>query len=427
MTVTVLLVALATVVAPAAASTPGDDPLGGGLGSDTSSDSTWTGTASGSTSGTSNGSLSGSGSAPPSDSGAGAETGAPRVGPLPAGTDGTADDATALATIPLTLDLEDSVDDATGPTADVTPPTAATGLEPPAVRTSARELVALDALATRLGEVDLDRSRGSPRVRPIPGPPVTGREPGAVTGMPLDGADAGGEAPGPGPDGGLALGVGAVTAAAASRQLTSTPTAMVGLGTTLASVAPTASRWGPLDRLLRAVAPFRYSRYDDSDPLDHEARGAVFDLVQQSPGTYLSEVSETADLPLSTVRHHARILEAEDLVTAVKVRGKRRLYPAYTEDVEVTAAMNDDATAAVLEALARLGAASVSDLAAEVGRDPSTVSHHLQRLEGDGVVVRERDGRAVVTRLSPEARAAMGSGAGEVEAAAGSVSAGGAD
>jgi DNA-binding MarR family transcriptional regulator len=73
----------------------------------------------------------------------------------------------------------------------------------------------------------------------------------------------------------------------------------------------------------------------------------------------------------------------------------------------VAAALNDYATAVVLDALSRLGGSSVSELADELERHPSTVTHHLQRLEEDGLVVREREGRAVVTRLSAQTRAAL--------------------
>jgi predicted transcriptional regulator len=155
------------------------------------------------------------------------------------------------------------------------------------------------------------------------------------------------------------------------------------------------------------LTAFRYSRYDDSDPLEHDARADVFEVVEETPGAYLSEVAEQADLPLSTARHHVRVLEREELLTGAKVRGKRRFYPAYTGDIELAAAMNDESTAVVLDALSRLGGASVSELADELGRDPSTVTHHLQRLEEDDIVVREREGRAVINRLSAEARTAL--------------------
>lgn len=207
---------------------------------------------------------------------------------------------------------------------------------------------------------------------------------------------------------GVAVGVGALAVAGVVRHGSVVPSGVAGLGSTLAAgLAPVVGRSSALDRLVRTLAPFRYSRYDDSDPLEHEARADVYEVVHGAPGAYLSKVADRADLPLSTARHHIRVLEREDLVSGAKVRGKRRFYPAYTSGIELAAALDDEATAAVIDAVARFGSASVSDLAEELDRDPSTVSHHLSRLAEDGIVVRERDGRAVNNRLSPEARTAL--------------------
>jgi DNA-binding transcriptional ArsR family regulator len=63
----------------------------------------------------------------------------------------------------------------------------------------------------------------------------------------------------------------------------------------------------------------------------------------------------------------------------------------------------------VLEALAE-SADSVSGLADRIDRDPSTVSHHLSRLEDDGLIHREREGQAVTNRLAPGVAAVFGRG-----------------
>ncbi|PSP96588.1 hypothetical protein BRC89_13625, partial [Halobacteriales archaeon QS_4_70_19] len=223
---------------------------------------------------------------------------------------------------------------------------------------------------------------------------------------------------------GAIVGLVGVVAAVAVRQSGALSGMAGSLGRSAGTMMSTAPGSDSLDRLVRTLAPFRYSRYDDSDPLEHEAREEMFAVVEESPGTYLSEIAERADIPLSTARHHIRVLEREELVSGAKVRGKRRFYPAHTDGVELAAAMNDDSTAAVIDALARLGAASVSDLADELDKDPSTVTHHVQRLEEDDVVVRERDGRAVMNKLSaaartmlnPEERTAEGPAAGEAMA-----------
>jgi predicted transcriptional regulator len=179
--------------------------------------------------------------------------------------------------------------------------------------------------------------------------------------------------------------------------------AVIHLSTTSTATTTLASeqRW-----VLRSMAGL-YSKYDDSDPLDHDARDRLHGTIDEAPGTHLSALCERADVSLSTARHHLRVLEGEGLVSSVKQRGKRRYYPADASDRELAAAMADDAAATVLETLVHTGPAPVSTLAEELDRDPSTVTHHLKRLDEDGLVVRERDGRAVVNRLAPDAADAL--------------------
>lgn len=164
---------------------------------------------------------------------------------------------------------------------------------------------------------------------------------------------------------------------------------------------------GAIDRVIRSIAPMRYSRWDDSDPLEHEGRAGVFEVIEGSPGIYLTAVSERTDVPLSTLRHHVRVLERENLIAGATVRGRRRFYPANRDDVELAAALNDEATAPIIDALARLGPTSVSALADAVERDVSTVTHHLQRLEEGGLVQRTREGREIANRLAPDVHAAL--------------------
>jgi predicted transcriptional regulator len=130
----------------------------------------------------------------------------------------------------------------------------------------------------------------------------------------------------------------------------------------------------------------------------------VHDAVAESPGANLSTVVERADANRSTVRYHLRILELEGVVERHELWGTPRVFPAGTDDVEFRAAVQEDSTRSVLEAVKQCEPASGSTIAAEVGRDASTVSHHLDRLAEVGLVDREREGRAVVNRLTPEAR-----------------------
>ncbi|RBI61502.1 hypothetical protein DMJ13_12370 [halophilic archaeon] len=194
--------------------------------------------------------------------------------------------------------------------------------------------------------------------------------------------------------------VGAAVAAGVAVHVPETAPLVADVGT--ASVGRTT----PSGRFRRLFAPFWYGGSDESDPLDHEVRAELYERVERTPGVYLSQLDDGTDVSLSTVRHHLRTLEDEGLVSSAKLRGKRRFFPD-DEDVELTAALADPATAAVLDAVARREAASVGELADDLDRDPSTVSHHLSRLADDGLVERERDGRTVVSRLTATAEAAF--------------------
>jgi DNA-binding transcriptional ArsR family regulator len=149
-----------------------------------------------------------------------------------------------------------------------------------------------------------------------------------------------------------------------------------------------------------------YSRYDDSDPLEHDTRQVIYGYVAENPGAHQERVADATGTPTSTVRYHVRILEEEDLVESERCMGKRRLYLATEADRALAAALADDAARAVVETVQRHEPASTSEVADAADRAPSTVSRHLSRLEDAGVVVRERDGMAVLARLSPEARSA---------------------
>jgi predicted transcriptional regulator len=145
-----------------------------------------------------------------------------------------------------------------------------------------------------------------------------------------------------------------------------------------------------------------YSRYDDTDPLAHATRAKLYECVEAEPGLYLSQLGRRLDVPLSTVRHHVRVLREEGHVESRTDDGRRRFYPRGTEHPELIACLRGDGPAGIVAALSREGALTVSALARELDRDPSTVSHHLDRLVAVDAVTRTKRGRTVENRLSPD-------------------------
>ena len=147
-----------------------------------------------------------------------------------------------------------------------------------------------------------------------------------------------------------------------------------------------------------------YSRYDSSDPLENAVRQRVFQAIERSPGTYPVEIAGETQISRSTIRYHTRILEEEGLITGEKIRGKQRYFPGDSDDVELLAALSDDASQAVLSAIERLEPVTVSHLAADLDRAPSTISHHLDHLTDADLVEQEREYVAVLNRLSSQTR-----------------------
>ncbi|UTF54743.1 winged helix-turn-helix transcriptional regulator [Natronosalvus rutilus] len=142
-----------------------------------------------------------------------------------------------------------------------------------------------------------------------------------------------------------------------------------------------------------------------SDPLEHDVRQDIYETVHQTSGIYIGDLRETHDLHRSTLRYHLEVLEQEELLASETVFGKIWYYPAGSDTNQLRAALTHEPTGDILEAIARLEPVSVTDLANEVDRSDSTVSHHLERLEDKGLVEQERGSTTVLSRLAPEARA----------------------
>lgn len=156
-----------------------------------------------------------------------------------------------------------------------------------------------------------------------------------------------------------------------------------------------------------------YNRWSQSSALENDTREALYERVRESPGSYLSELATEMGVSVSTVRYHARILENNHVVTVAETSGKHRLYPVGETDPTLLAALDEESTARVLHGVHKLGPVTVADLAAELGLADSTVSYHLNRLDDDELVTREREGRSVLTELRPSVEAVVDRDAGE--------------
>ena len=169
---------------------------------------------------------------------------------------------------------------------------------------------------------------------------------------------------------------------------------VVAAGVTLAAAASSAS-------LLRAprvrewfswlLTPL-YTRVARADVLEHEARSALYDLVESEPGIHLSELKREAGLPNGTMLHHLRVLERNGYVHS-RPDGRLRRYFATGAVVGFEGAPALDEQ--VFRFVTTHPAATNAQIASALHKRPTLVHYHLGRLEQRGQVKRERVGREV--------------------------------
>lgn len=163
------------------------------------------------------------------------------------------------------------------------------------------------------------------------------------------------------------------------------------------------------DWLGRFGVLFRFGREATDDALSHETRAAIHDRLTDAPGRSLTGLSEDLEVPISTLRHHLRVLEDDRMIVSRKQRGNRRYYPLGAENEALSAALEAEASAAILDSLNQRGTATVGEIADAVDRSYSTVSYHLSRLSEEGIIIQRKDGRQKLSELAPEVAAELAS------------------
>jgi len=153
------------------------------------------------------------------------------------------------------------------------------------------------------------------------------------------------------------------------------------------------------------------------DPiLEIETRRRIFEAVCKFPGIHMRELSREVHLEKNLVDYHLEYLEMNDVVRSESDGQFKRYFPLQTFEQAGAGALvsaSDKATVMMLRQpvpfrvvvlIARRGCMAHKDLAKELRKSPSTLSHHLEKLQRAGVVSPNPDGRGYV--LADEKRIA---------------------
>ena len=149
----------------------------------------------------------------------------------------------------------------------------------------------------------------------------------------------------------------------------------------------------------------------DKEILAVKTRKDLYDFVRRNPGYHLREVSRALGLSITLADYHLRFLEKHELVTSSMDGEYKRFYPRSTpgqaddrpaltdHERQVLAFLRQPVPLRVINYLMERDAATHKQILEQVPVSPSTLSHHLKKMQAAGIIdhaeVKERGYRVL--------------------------------
>jgi predicted transcriptional regulator len=136
----------------------------------------------------------------------------------------------------------------------------------------------------------------------------------------------------------------------------------------------------------------------DKEILAVKTRKDLYDFVRKNPGYHLREVSRALNLSITLADYHLRFLEKHELISSAMDGEYKRFYPRSTPgqlDVraalteaqkQVLAFLRQPVPLKVIEVLMEREAGTHKEILERVSVSPSTLSHHLRKMEAAGII-----------------------------------------
>lgn len=138
----------------------------------------------------------------------------------------------------------------------------------------------------------------------------------------------------------------------------------------------------------------------DEEILAVQSRKDLYDFVRRNPGFHLREVSRALNLSITLADYHLRFLERHELITSSMDGEYKRFYPRSTPGLadsrpaltsaerQILASLRQHVPLRVLYFLMEREDATHKQMLEQVPVSPSTLSHHLKKMQAVGIIDR---------------------------------------
>lgn len=146
---------------------------------------------------------------------------------------------------------------------------------------------------------------------------------------------------------------------------------------------------------------YRTSRH----PLDHKKRSRIYGCIRDRPGITAAEIARATGINRGTTRYHLSRLREAGLVSAVNRGGRVGYFQSGYDATSKTICchLRNDTRREIFALLLDHPGITQSEIANEIEISRSAAAWHLQRLDADGCIASDRDGRAVRYALTDDA------------------------
>lgn len=157
----------------------------------------------------------------------------------------------------------------------------------------------------------------------------------------------------------------------------------------------------------------------DEEILAVKTRKDLYEFVRRNPGYHLREVSRALSLSITLADYHLRFLEKHEMITSTMDGEYKRYYPrstpgqadvrpALTElERQILAFLRQPVPVRVINFLMEREAATHKQILKRVPVSPSTLSHHLKKMQAAGIVDRVELGERGYRVVQPKAVARL--------------------